>query len=87
MNFKLMPELDWTFGYPYALALMALFAGALYWAFQGGRAGSRPGLAARAAEAPAVHERLPPDRGAAARTRPVGLAVSDSERSKYRDAP
>ena len=22
MNFKLMPELDWTFGYPFAIALM-----------------------------------------------------------------
>jgi magnesium transporter len=26
MNFKLMPELDWTWGYPYALALIALSA-------------------------------------------------------------
>ncbi len=34
MNFKLMPELDWTLGYPFALGLMALFAGALYWAFK-----------------------------------------------------
>lgn len=34
MNFKLMPELDWTFGYPFAVALMALLAGALYWAFK-----------------------------------------------------
>jgi magnesium transporter len=26
MNFKLMPELEWTWGYPYALALIALSA-------------------------------------------------------------
>jgi magnesium transporter len=32
MNFKLMPELDWTFGYPWALALM-LVAGALPYIF------------------------------------------------------
>jgi magnesium transporter len=34
MNFKLMPELDWTFGYPFAVALMLLLAGALYFAFK-----------------------------------------------------
>lgn len=34
MNFKNMPELDWTFGYPFALALMLLCAGGLYWAFK-----------------------------------------------------
>ncbi|HEY0816238.1 MAG TPA: magnesium/cobalt transporter CorA [Pseudonocardia sp.] len=34
MNFKLMPELEWTYGYPYAVGLMLLFAGALYWAFK-----------------------------------------------------
>jgi magnesium transporter len=34
MNFKLMPELDWTFGYPFAVALMLLLAGALYAAFK-----------------------------------------------------
>ena len=32
MNFAHMPELDWTFGYPFALALMAVFVGAL-WVF------------------------------------------------------
>ncbi len=26
MNFKIMPELEWTFGYPWALALMVLAA-------------------------------------------------------------
>ena len=26
MNFKLMPELDWEFGYPWAIALMILAA-------------------------------------------------------------
>jgi len=25
MNFKRMPELDWTFGYPLVLAVMAVF--------------------------------------------------------------
>ncbi|MBA3907365.1 MAG: magnesium/cobalt transporter CorA [Pseudonocardiales bacterium] len=34
MNFKLMPELNWTLGYPFAVALMVLLAGALYWAFK-----------------------------------------------------
>ena len=24
MNFKIMPELDWAWGYPYSLALIAL---------------------------------------------------------------
>ena len=32
MNFTHMPELDWTYGYPFALALMAFFVGAL-WVF------------------------------------------------------
>jgi len=32
MNFRHMPELNWTLGYPFALALMALFVGAL-WVF------------------------------------------------------
>jgi magnesium transporter len=26
MNFKFMPELEWPFGYPLAVALMVLFA-------------------------------------------------------------
>ena len=26
MNFRAMPELDWLFGYPFALGLMVLFA-------------------------------------------------------------
>jgi magnesium transporter len=30
MNFTHMPELSWTFGYPFALGLMALFVGALW---------------------------------------------------------
>ena len=34
MNFRIMPELDWTFGYPFAVAMMLLLAGALYWAFK-----------------------------------------------------
>ncbi|MBA3728563.1 MAG: magnesium/cobalt transporter CorA [Actinobacteria bacterium] len=34
MNFVHMPELDWLFGYPFALGLMALSAGALYVTFK-----------------------------------------------------
>jgi magnesium transporter len=33
MNFKQMPELGWTYGYPLALALMLLCGGALAWWF------------------------------------------------------
>ena len=32
MNFKHMPELEWTYGYPAALALMVV-GGAALWAF------------------------------------------------------
>lgn len=35
MNFEHMPELDWTLGYPLALALMVLVAGLLYRTFKG----------------------------------------------------
>jgi magnesium transporter len=34
MNFKHMPELDWTFGYPLAIALMVLAAILPYWFFK-----------------------------------------------------
>ncbi len=34
MNFKVMPELDWTFGYPLSLVLMVFFAGAVLWFFK-----------------------------------------------------
>lgn len=34
MNFEHMPELGWTYGYPLAVALMALASGALYRAFR-----------------------------------------------------
>ncbi|MFF3215626.1 magnesium and cobalt transport protein CorA [Streptomyces sp. NPDC002886] len=34
MNFEHMPELGWTYGYPLAVGLMALAAGALYRAFR-----------------------------------------------------
>jgi magnesium transporter len=34
MNFEHMPELDWTFGYPLALALMLLVSGGLYVVFK-----------------------------------------------------
>ena len=34
MNFKAMPELEWTYGYPYALGLMLLLGLLLYLAFK-----------------------------------------------------
>ena len=34
MNFRHMPELDWTFGYPLALGIMVASAGVLYWTFR-----------------------------------------------------
>ena len=34
MNFDVMPELTWTWGYPYALGLMVLSAGLLYVIFK-----------------------------------------------------
>ena len=34
MNFKFMPELDWSLGYPYALALMAASAVVPMWYFR-----------------------------------------------------
>ncbi|MGV1684151.1 magnesium and cobalt transport protein CorA [Sphingopyxis sp. NJF-3] len=34
MNFEHMPELGWTFGYPFALALMGGICGLLYWRFK-----------------------------------------------------
>jgi magnesium transporter len=34
MNFEHMPELDWTFGYPLVLAVIALACAALYWRFR-----------------------------------------------------
>lgn len=34
MNFEYMPELDWAFGYPFALGLMAAVSGALWWFFK-----------------------------------------------------
>jgi magnesium transporter len=34
MNFKAMPELDWSLGYPYALVLMALSVIAPFWYFR-----------------------------------------------------
>jgi magnesium transporter len=34
MNFKFMPELDWRFGYPAALTLMAVVCGSLYRRFR-----------------------------------------------------
>lgn len=34
MNFTHMPELGWTFGYPFALALMSGICGLLYWRFK-----------------------------------------------------
>lgn len=34
MNFRYMPELSWTFGYPFALALIALISVLLYLGFR-----------------------------------------------------
>ena len=34
MNFTDMPELDWAFGYPFALTLMVALSGGLYFAFK-----------------------------------------------------
>ncbi len=34
MNFRFMPELDWAFGYPFALALMGLSVLAPFWYFR-----------------------------------------------------
>jgi magnesium transporter len=34
MNFRFMPELDWRWGYPFALGLMLLSAGVLYVMFK-----------------------------------------------------
>jgi magnesium transporter len=34
MNFRTMPELDWLFGYPFALGLMLAMGLALYWTFR-----------------------------------------------------
>jgi Mg2+ and Co2+ transporter CorA len=34
MNFRIMPELDWWYGYPLALALMATACGGLFAAFK-----------------------------------------------------
>jgi magnesium transporter len=34
MNFDRMPELDWVFGYPFALVLMLLVSLTLYWIFK-----------------------------------------------------
>jgi magnesium transporter len=34
MNFRHMPELNWVFGYPFALGLMVVAAGGLYSMFK-----------------------------------------------------
>jgi magnesium transporter len=34
MNFRVMPELDWVFGYPLAVALMGLISLVLYIVFK-----------------------------------------------------
>ena len=34
MNFDHMPELDWTFGYPFAIVLMAVVCTSLYLIFK-----------------------------------------------------
>jgi hypothetical protein len=34
MNFKHMPELEWQYGYPFALLIMAGIAGGILWWFR-----------------------------------------------------
>jgi magnesium transporter len=34
MNFKWMPELNWTFGYPFVMALMAVICAYLFYRFK-----------------------------------------------------
>jgi magnesium transporter len=34
MNFKTMPELDWAFGYPFALVLMLVVSASLFLVFR-----------------------------------------------------
>ena len=34
MNFKAMPELDWEYGYPFALTAIASVSSILYWRFK-----------------------------------------------------
>ena len=34
MNFDVMPELQWTLGYPFALTLMVAAAGGAFWFFR-----------------------------------------------------
>ncbi|MEO8625345.1 MAG: CorA family divalent cation transporter, partial [Candidatus Limnocylindrales bacterium] len=34
MNFKAMPELDWAFGYPFALVLMLVVSATLFFVFR-----------------------------------------------------
>lgn len=34
MNFRHMPELDWTFGYPFAIGVMAAIDAVLFWRFR-----------------------------------------------------
>jgi magnesium transporter len=34
MNFTHMPELEWVFGYPFAVAFMIVAGMALHWAFK-----------------------------------------------------
>jgi magnesium transporter len=34
MNFQVMPELHWTFGYPATLAFIGVVCGVLYWRFK-----------------------------------------------------
>jgi magnesium transporter len=34
MNFKFMPELDWEYGYLWAIALMLLVSGLTFWYFK-----------------------------------------------------
>ena len=34
MNFRVLPELDWSFGYPFSIALMVISAVTPFWYFR-----------------------------------------------------
>ena len=34
MNFRILPELNWAYGYPFSIALMVAFSGAVLWYFR-----------------------------------------------------
>ena len=34
MNFRILPELNWAYGYPFSITLMVAFSGAVLWYFR-----------------------------------------------------